>query len=148
MNIRPPSKPAARSFGLPAFLYGDLWSKLVRFGIVGVLNTAVDYAVFLFCLQVAGLPLLAANTVAFLVAVNISYVMNKSWTFRDGSRGMVAITRAALFLASYTLGFLIGSAVLWWASHYVDPQFAKLASIGTTFVVNFVLSRTVVFRPS
>jgi putative flippase GtrA len=72
--------------------------------------------------------------------------MNKSWTFRDGSRGRAAIARGVLFLGSYTVGFLLGSAVLWLVSQYVDPRLAKLASIGTSLVVNFILSKMVVFR--
>lgn len=146
MQVLLPSKPTAPSFGWPTLMCGDLWGKLLRFGIVGVLNTIIDYAVFVFCLQIAGLHLLAANTLAFLVAVNFSYVMNKAWTFRDGSRGMVAVTRGTLFLASYTIGFLIGSLVLWKGSQYVDPRLAKLASIGTTFVINFILCKIMVFR--
>lgn len=146
MQTPPPFKSAIPSFGRETVLRHDLWGKLIRFGAVGVLNTIIDYAVFVFCIQIIELQLLVANTVAFLVAVGFGYVMNKSWTFRDDSRGRVAIARGVLFLGSYTVGFLLGSAALWLVSLYIDPRLAKLASIGTSFVVNFILSKMVVFR--
>jgi putative flippase GtrA len=146
MQVTPPVKQTASIFARPRFLSGDSFGKLIRFGAVGILNTLIDYAVFVFCFQIMEMGLLVANMVAFLVAVNFGYVMNKTWTFRDDSRGRVAIARGVLFLASYAIGFLVGSTVLWLASLYVDPRIAKIVSIGASLVVNFILSKTVVFR--
>ncbi len=90
---------------------------------------------------------MAANTVAFLVAVNFGYMMNKTWTFRDDSRGRIAIARGVLFLQA-TLSDSLSVPRSWLASLYVDPRIAKIVSIGASLVVNFILSKTVVFRSS
>jgi putative flippase GtrA len=146
MQVTPPAHRPEPSRFRSDFLSDGFFGKLARFGAVGVLNTIIDYAVFVFCFQVMELEPLVANTVAFLIAVNFGYVMNKTWTFRDESRGRIAVTRGILFLASYAIGFVAGSAVLWLASSYVDPRIAKIASIGASLVINFILSKTVVFR--
>ena len=69
----------------------DTSRKLIRFSLVGVVNTAVDWLVFF--LLVSNYPLLSsaevlAKSASFAVAVIVSFVLNSLWTFRDEvSRG-------------------------------------------------------------
>ena len=61
--------------------------KAVSFAAVGVVNSAVDFAVFSFAYYWLGLPIVAANVMAWLVAVSGSYVMNSLTTFaRESGR--------------------------------------------------------------
>jgi putative flippase GtrA len=46
--------------------------KAVVYALVGVVNTAIDYSVFLTAHAVLGLPLVAANTLSWMVAVSVS----------------------------------------------------------------------------
>src|SRR5712664_2597368 len=78
--------------------------KAIAFALVGVVNTAVDYCVFLIaralldsspaalalfgsasdfcqCGNAATISLIAANTMSWIVAVSGSYVMNSTITF-------------------------------------------------------------------
>ena len=50
--------------------------KAASFAMVGVVNTLVDYGVFLFAYYILKLPLIPANVMAWLVAVTGSYAMN------------------------------------------------------------------------
>src|SRR2546430_10986739 len=50
--------------------------KAASFAMVGVVNTLVDYCVFLAGYYHLGLPLIPANVLSWLVAVSGSYVMN------------------------------------------------------------------------
>jgi putative flippase GtrA len=130
--------------------------KAVSFGLVGVVNAAIDFAVFWTAVQAFDLPKIPANVLAWMVAVSASYVMNSFTTFAaesgrklrwrsygafvaSGVAGMVAST-VALVIADWLLRALIAGADLRLA-------IAKVSAIGVSFLVNFSLSHFVVFRP-
>ena len=52
--------------------------KAASFAVVGVVNSVIDFGVFSFCYYYLGLPIVVANTIAWVVAVSGSYVMNLS----------------------------------------------------------------------
>ena len=56
--------------------------KFFKFGITGVLNTAVDLAVYTFCLEILKLDIKIAQPIGQSVAIINSYLINKNWTFQ------------------------------------------------------------------
>src|SRR5579859_4794780 len=60
--------------------------KALSFGLVGLVNSAVDFGVFSFSYYYWGLPIIAANTLAWVIAVTGSYVLNSTITFAAESR--------------------------------------------------------------
>lgn len=62
--------------------------QFVKYAMVGVLNVCVHLAIFN-VLELAGLPTLAANAIAFFVASINSFMWNKRWAFRDVRREAV-----------------------------------------------------------
>ena len=57
--------------------------QLVKFGLVGLSSTLVNFAVLNLMLIVLHQNRYVAVTVAFLVSVVNGYIWNKRWTFRD-----------------------------------------------------------------
>lgn len=57
--------------------------QFVKFSIVGTLNTVASTIVYTTSTRALRLDPLVANALAFLVAVTISFFLNKHWTFRD-----------------------------------------------------------------
>ena len=64
---------------------GSLRQFLI-YACVGVINTAVHFAVFILLLRVFGVPVLAASTVGYAAGVANSYFMNRLWTFAVTTR--------------------------------------------------------------
>jgi putative flippase GtrA len=122
--------------------------KAISFGLVGLVNSAVDFAVFSFAYYYLGLPILAANTMAWIVAVTGSYVMNTTITFAAESGRSLAIRRYLGFALSQFAGFLANTATVWCLVElaHVPAWAGKVAAIGVSFVVNFSLSHFLVFR--
>lgn len=122
--------------------------KAISFGLVGLVNSAVDFAVFSFAYYYLGLPILAANTMAWIVAVSGSYVMNTTITFAAESGRSLAIRRYFGFALSQFAGFLANTATVWCLVElaHVPAWAGKVAAIGVSFVVNFSLSHFLVFR--
>ncbi len=123
--------------------------KAASFGLVGIVNSAVDFGVFSFCYYYIGLPVIAANTLAWLVAVTGSYVMNSTITFAAESGRRLGIKSYFAFVASQVAGFLGNTATVWClVTLLLIPAWAaKVAAILVSFVINFSLSHFVVFRP-
>ena len=145
--------------------------KAVAFGLVGVVNTVVDYGVFLFaraefdqspaalaaftrlssacgCGDAAVISLIAANTLSWLVAVTGSYIMNSSITFAAESGRELRWRAYFAFVASGVAGWLANTAALLVAAEVLllPVWLAKALAILASFIVNFSLSHFVVFR--
>jgi putative flippase GtrA len=120
--------------------------KAASFAMVGVVNTLVDYSVFLSAYYLLKLPLLAAQVLAWMVAVSGSYVLNCYITFAAESGRQLRWRAYAAFVASGIGGFIANTAVLLLARLWVPIPVAKLFAIAGSFAVNFCLSHFVVFR--
>jgi putative flippase GtrA len=120
--------------------------KAVSFAGVGVINTLVDYAIFLAAYYLLHLPLVTANLLSWLVAVSGSYVMNSYVTFAAESGRRLHWRAYGAFVASGIAGWLANTATLVVASNWVSVPVAKLLAIVASFAVNFSLSHFVVFR--
>ncbi len=145
--------------------------KAISFGLIGVVNTAVDYGVFLLARATyAHLPaalavfgwlsaacrcgtpetilLIAANMTSWLVAVTGSYIMNSSITFAAESGRQLRWRDYLTFVVSGIAGLLANTATLVFAAQILllPVWMAKAVAILASFIVNFSLSHFVVFR--
>src|ERR1051325_4069303 len=130
-------------------------TKAISFGLVGVVNTGVDFCIFWVAAQHFGLPLVVANVISWTVAVSGSYVMNSMFTFAAESGRKLGWRPYGTFLASGVVGLVANTTTLLVAAKLAprviaDPALqlaaAKLCAIAASFVVNFSLSHFVVFR--
>ena len=122
--------------------------KALSFGIVGLVNSAIDFAVFSFAYYYLELPIVAANTLAWIVAVTGSYVMNSTITFAAESGRQLGLKRYFGFALSQVAGFLANTATVWCLVElvHIPAWAAKVVAIAVSFAVNFSLSHFVVFR--
>jgi putative flippase GtrA len=118
-------------------------------GLVGVVNSSVDFAIFSFAYYLLALPIIAANTLAWVVAVSGSYILNSSITFAHESGRRLGVRSYLAFALSQFAGFLANTATVWClvTLGHRPAWAAKIAAIIVSFVVNFSLSHFVVFRP-
>jgi putative flippase GtrA len=120
--------------------------KAVSFGLIGFVNTAIDFAVFSFGYYFLDLPIIAANLVSWVFAVSTSYVLNSMITFSIESRRELTVRTYATFVVAQLAGFAANTTTIVVASHFVPVLFGKVLATGVSFMVNFSLSHFVVFR--
>ena len=120
--------------------------KAMSFGVIGVVNTAIDLGVFLLAYGMFSVPLVPANVLAWLVAVSCSYVMNSFITFAAESGRVLRMRDYLGFVGSGLAGFIANTATVVIGSYFVPVLVAKAIAIGVSFVVNFSLSHFVVFK--
>ena len=118
--------------------------KVVRYSVVGVANTATDFAVFSLLLYVAGMRPLWANCLAFLVAVTQSYVVNARWTFQQHTSDLTI--KSYLYFVAINLGCLaLSSSMIFLLQGIVSPILAKVLAAAIVLAWGFLLSRRFVF---
>ncbi len=148
-----PSKSANRQRhgweGTVKFLPGWL-SQAARYGIVGVVNTGIDFGIFWALLSFTALPLLPANVIAFSCGAANSFALNRWWTFRhaapEATQAPRSWVRQATGFAIVTLfGLLCSTAVVLGLAPLMGPIAAKAISVLVTFAVTFILNRRFVF---
>lgn len=84
--------------------------QFMKFGIVGAMNTLIDYAIFSALVYGAHVHFLLANALSFSIAVTNSYILNRRWTFRSDNPNKT--TEAAKFLAVNLIGLGMSELLL------------------------------------
>ena len=146
--MTPPPRRSFRDRLTVAWQERALVLKAISFGLVGLVNSAIDFAVFSFAYYYLGLPIIVANTMAWIVAVTASYVMNTTITFAAESGRSLSFGRYLGFAVSQFAGFLANTATVWCLVElaHIPAWAGKVVAIGVSFIVNFSLSHFVVFR--
>lgn len=127
--------------------------SLLRFILVGLVNTLIDFGLLLWLTSI-GLPLLGANTIATGVALTFSFVANKKFTFRsDGNvRAQVAKFLAVTLVGLWILQPVVLCALLGSTTNLLGSQTgliaAKVAATIVSMTWNYVLYKKVVFNGS
>ncbi|AGS68462.1 GtrA family protein [Streptomyces collinus] len=110
--------------------------QLLTFAVVGVVNTAVYYCLYL--LFLAGLPYLAAHVLAFLLSMVGSFFLNARFTYRTRPTWrkflLFPLTNVTNFLIT-TAGVYVIVDVLHAGSRFA-PLLASAAAVPVTFVVS------------
>ncbi|WP_329104401.1 GtrA family protein [Micromonospora sp. NBC_01699] len=139
-------------------LLPDRWQKFAheaaKFGIVGGVNTVINYAVFnALALTVFENGQLKATVIATVIAAISSYLMNRYWTYRDRPKSAMRREYLLFFLFN-TTGLAIELGVLAAAKYglgihgLLALNVAKTVGVGLATVFRFWSYRTFVFRPA
>lgn len=133
-----------------------------KFGLVGILNTAIDLGIFNILTQVFKLFVVPANIISVSIAIINSYIWNKNWTFEDKSKDNLT-GQFVKFVLFSLVGMSIQTLVVWllaakwtltgiWAYKVVDfiglekffsqsfvvNNWAKVWGIGLALIWNFI----------
>jgi len=125
-----------------------LLRQFIRFGTVGAVGFVFDTGTVYALKGWAGLYV--AGAVAYFVAATVNWALNRVWTFRGQGSGP-AHRQWALFLVANGLGFVFNRGTYFLlitvsALCVAYPVLAIFAGMMVGMLLNFHLSRTVVFR--
>ena len=123
--------------------------QFVKFGLVGVTNTAVSYVVNILVLKLLqpyhlSWDYVAGNVVAFVLSVLWSFYWNNKYVFRKGEGQTRNLGRALLktYVAYGLTGIVLANVLSWvWInvfgiSKYVAPLINLVISIPLNFIIN------------
>jgi putative flippase GtrA len=118
-------------------------AQMLKFGMIGAVNTGIDFGVFTL-LTLCGWSYLPAQCLSYTCGVLNSYVMNRSWTFKESRHSKFAFLKFT-FLNLFVL--LITSSLLALLLHNAGWSIwiSKLCATGAGVLVNYAGSRVWVF---
>ncbi|NLI90959.1 MAG: GtrA family protein [Peptococcaceae bacterium] len=117
--------------------------QFIKFCLVGVMNTGVDFTVFAL-LSVWGLPLPATQCLAYSCGIINSFLMNRRWTFNQLGPDISQLFRFFL-LNLFTLSVTYGLLAVMHDRLGISLFASKSLVTGVGLVINFVGSRLWVF---
>ncbi|MPY51258.1 GtrA family protein [Streptomyces acidicola] len=116
--------------------------QILAFALVGVVNTATYYGLYL--LFLIRLPYLAAHLLAFALSMTGSFFLNARFTYRTRPTWrkflLFPLTNATSFLIT-TAGMYVIVGVL-----HAGSRLAPLLASGAAIPVTFAVSRTIMLR--
>lgn len=121
-------------------------NQFIKFSLTGVLNTFIDYGLFLFLTNYDHLSIFFANLIAYSVAVLNSYLINRYWTFNRKDHLITNKNKLFLFILGNLFSAFISTLSIYILIKYINHGYAKLISIFLTFPINYSYSRFIVFR--
>ncbi len=121
-----------------------LATQMLRYGATAGSAAIVDLGLF-WLIHMAGVGVLVAAALSFLIATVVNYVLSARYVFDAANLSVEGYFR---FLAGASLGFLVNVGITW-AAHGLfgfAPILAKAIGIGVAFFANFALNKLFVFR--
>lgn len=134
--------------------------QLLTFGVVGMLNTASDFAIFNVLYGLVHVPLLLANMMTVTLVMSMSLYLNRRFVFGATHKSYASyiakfllVTLVGLYVLQNVilvtvLGILEGMQQLTgiFANHLVQVNIAKAIGVIGSAIWNFTLYRAWVFR--
>ncbi len=118
--------------------------QFIKFGIVGVSNTAIALAVYYFLLWI-GAAYLLANTVSWIVSVFNAFYWNNRYVFKNDIPWFKALIKTYI---SYGASFVAASILLvifveWFG---ISDKIAPLLTLIISIPMNFILNKYWTFK--
>lgn len=119
--------------------------QLLKFALVGVLNTSLGYAVIFGCMYAFGLGAVVSNVIGYACGLVVSYSLNRNFTFRSAAARRAEMVRfVAIFLLAYLAN--LGVLLLLIRRFGMHEGAAQAVAGVAYFGLSFVLNKYYVFR--
>ena len=121
----------------------------IKYLVVGIITTVISVVGFkLIRIYIPTLNENIANIISIIIAIIISYFMNRSWVFESKEKNMIKefgkfFSGRLVTLVVEELVFLIGTSAL-----SFDELIVKISSSAIALVMNYIFSRWMVFKNS
>ena len=120
--------------------------QFLKFCVVGVIGTAIDFGLLYLLVEFGHVYYLLAATISFIAAVINNYLLNKIWTFQDKNRNFfkqfvqfLIVSLVGLGLNLLLLYLLVQYAHLWYI-------LAKVLATGVVLIWNFIANKFWTFK--
>lgn len=123
--------------------------EAVRYIVVGVLTTLVNYCLFTLMTWILGIDVTVSNVTAIAVSILFAYVANKTIVFRRHSDTKSELALEFVkFVGSrlFTMAIEVGAVYLFVNVLGKNEQLGKLVAMALVVVLNYFISKLIVFR--
>lgn len=119
-------------------------SQVIKFGLVGVANTIINYAVYSFCVYL-GVHYLLSNILGFIVSVLNAYYWSDRYVFKkkEGEYRGIVKTLLKTYLSYGSTCLLLASVLLYIYvdKFHISEYIAQLLVLIITIPLNFIINK-------
>lgn len=133
-----------RDTAIPA-LNGAVILQFLKFGIVGISNTLIAFAVYTILLKVFGVWYIAASGIGFAVGAVNGFLLNRRWTFRESTSDPLTPVRWGI-VQSCGLACNLGLVYLFVHDAGMDKLVGQIPATAIVTVLTFAVNRSWTFR--
>lgn len=118
--------------------------QLIRYLLVGLLNTAVGYGIIFILMYGFGVNPELSNAIGYLFGLVVSYTMNRRFTFESKEKRLKEFSKfLGVFAIAYSLNFITLVALIRWL--HVEKGVSQILASVVYVGVSFVLSKYYTF---
>ncbi|PZE20808.1 GtrA family protein [Paenibacillus xerothermodurans] len=122
-----------------------LTSRMLKYGIVGVLGTAIHFISLIWFVELCYLDPVLSSALGFGIVVIVSYYLNKTWTFQSNNR---VVNEFVKYLVTSCIGLLLNVLIMHVSISIFNLGYL-LSQLIVTMVIpitNFVLNNAWTFK--
>ena len=119
-------------------------AELVRYGIAGVVNSIIGYAIFFVAFRIIGLSPQISNALGYCIGLSVTFAINRYFVF-DGAR--FNVQSALRFIVCFAVAFALnqGSLVLLIESGFAKPEMAQVFAMSLYTVAFYLMNKHIVW---
>lgn len=121
--------------------------QFIKFGIVGLSNTIISFAVYYILLYLQ-VNYIIANTMGFIISVLNAYYWNNKYVFKSKNDTKSGVRKLVKTFASYGSTFILSTILLVIMVHYLNISeiIAPVINLIITIPLNFLLNKFWAFK--
>lgn len=118
---------------------GKLIAQIMKFGVVGVVATVIDFGVMNLLYYVLGLDILVANTAGFVISLVFNYLASMKYVFAH-KEGMSRKREFVIFVVLSVIGLVLNDGIVLALKGGLglEANIAKVCATVLVMVYNFV----------
>jgi putative flippase GtrA len=120
--------------------------EVIRYFIVAVIATLIDYAIYLACYSLLDFNIEASLTLGFAVGIWINYQLSLHWAFGNRSNKKTS-TELLIFVITGLIGLFINWIIIrgFLYFNFLDPTISRIPAIACAFIWNFGSRKMLLF---
>lgn len=119
--------------------------RLIKFNIVGVMNTSIDFVTFYILTTFISVNVVSAQIMAYSLGVINSYFMNRFWTF--GVKGEHNKKQISLFILVNLLALSVSTVLIYFLVKVINQvMIAKVLVTVIVMIINYLGQKYIIFN--
>lgn len=119
--------------------------RFISYGIVGVINTLVDYGVFSLLYSLAGAPVALSQAAGYMSGSVCGYLLNSNITFREG-KGRTRAQFVQYLAVDLALALLSSAVMDYFEALGVNAYLLKIVMTVVIMLLHYVIFKHLIFR--
>ena len=118
--------------------------RFIKFGMVGVINTLVNWIIF-FILNALGMYYILANIIAYILGTVNSYLWNTLWVFKYKDKASTETTIKFIILNLIGLGLNTGILYVLFDLCNLNKFIGLVTTTAIVMIINYIVNKLWVF---